>query len=72
MKHVSLRTRQSARAIIKHLSSDQNEVIAFVQEHGYDIDGIVVKFNDAAARQTFANDARTRFGANRISVKELS
>ena len=72
MKQVSLRTGQRpVRAIIKSPSPDQKDVIAFVQDNGHDIHGIVVKFVTAAARQKFASDARTTFGANLISIENL-
>lgn len=72
MKQVSLRTGQRlVRAIIKSLSADQKDAIAFIQDNGHDIDGIVVKFDAAAARQKFANDARAKFGANGISIENL-
>lgn len=72
MKHVSLRTGQRpVRAIIKSHSPEQTDVIAFVQDNGHDLDGIVVKFDGAAARQNFATNARTKFGPNGISIENL-
>jgi hypothetical protein len=50
---------QPVRARVSSPSPDQQDVIDFARSQGADIVGIVVEFDDEAAREKFASAARS-------------